>query len=78
MPKTPEPLPAPPSLGGLADRAGVEVPQDGIPDPEGDGLQSLRERTEDVSEDIEETEAALVDEQEESPPSPSIEVREDA
>ena len=42
------------------------------------GLQSLRERTEDVSEDIEESEAALVDGQEESPLAPSIEVREDA
>ena len=78
MPKTPEPLPAPSSLGGLADRAGIDVPEEGIPDPEGEGLQSLRERTEDVSEDIEESEAALAEEQEESPPSPSIEVREDA
>ena len=78
MPKTPEPLPAPSSLGGLADRAGVEVPEDGIPDPEGEGLQSLRERTEDVSEDIEESESASVEEQAESPLSPSIEVREDA
>ena len=78
MPKTPEPLPAPSSLGGLADRAGVDVPEGGIAEPEGEGLQSLRERTEDVSEDIEESEAALAEEQEESPPSPSIEVREDA
>jgi hypothetical protein len=78
MPKTPEPLPAPSSLGGLADRAGIDVPEEGIPDPEGEGLQSLRERTEDISEDIEESEAALAEEQEESPPSPSIEVREDA
>ena len=78
MPKTPEPLPAPSSLGGLADRAGVEVPEDGTPDPEGEGLQSLRERTEDVSEDIEESEAPPSEEQEESPQRPSIEVREDA
>ena len=78
MPKTPEPLPAPSSLGGLADRAGVDVPDEGIPDPEGEGLQSLRERTEDVSEDIEESEATPAEVQEESPQSPSLEVREDA
>ena len=78
MPKTPEPLPAPSSLGGLADRAGVDVPEDGIPEPEGEGLQSLRGRTEEVTEDIEELEAAETEEQEETPPAPGIENREDA
>jgi len=78
MPKTPEPLPAPSSLGGLADRAGVDVPEEGIPDPECEGLQSLRERTEDVTEDIGESEASPIEEQDESHHSPGIEVREDA
>ncbi|HIG34155.1 MAG TPA: chromosome segregation protein SMC [Candidatus Poseidoniales archaeon] len=78
MPKTPEPLPAPSSLGGLADRAGVDVPEDGIPEPEGEGLQSLRGRTEDVTEDIEESETAQTEEQEEAPSIPEIEYREDA
>ena len=77
MPKTPEPLPSPSSLGGLADRAGVDVPEDGIPEPEGEGLQSLRGRTEDVTEDIEESETAQTEEQEEAPPTPEIEYRED-
>ena len=78
MPKTPEPLPAPSSLGGLADRAGVDVPEDGIPEPEGEGLQSLRGRTEDVTEDIEESETAQTEEQKETPTTPEIEYREDA
>ena len=78
MPKTPEPLPAPSSLGGLADRAGVDVPEDGIPEPEGEGLQSLRGRTEDVTEVIEESETAQTEAQEEVPPTPAIEYREDA
>jgi chromosome segregation protein len=78
MPKTPEPLPAPSSLGGLVDRAGVDVPEDGIPDPEGEGLQSLRGRTEDVTEDIEESETAQTEDQEEAPSIPEIEYREDA
>jgi len=78
MPKTPEPLPAPSSLGGLADRAGVDVPEDGIPEPEGEGLQSLRGRTEDVTEVIEESETAQTEAQEEVPPTPEIEYREDA
>ena len=78
MPKTPEPLPAPSSLGGLADRAGIDVPEDGIPEPEGDGLQSLRGRTEDVTEGIEESDAAQTEEQEEAPPTPEIEYREGA
>jgi len=78
MPKTPEPLPAPSSLGGLADRAGVDVPDEGIPDPEGEGLQSLRERTEDVSEVIEESESAVEEGPEEPTNSQTIEAREDA
>ena len=77
MPKTPEPLPSPSSLGGLVDRAGIDVPDDGIPDPEGEGIQSLRERTEEVSEGLEDSAPSLGDEQE-SESSTSIEVRDDA
>ena len=54
MPRTPEPLSTPKSIGGLAERAGVDVPEEGVPDPDpekGD-LLALRERTEDVTEDI--------------------------
>ena len=56
MPKVPEPLGAPKSLGGLAERAGVDVEEDeseSSVSPEG-SMDSLRERTEDWSEDIEE------------------------
>ena len=56
MPKVPEPLGAPKSLGGLAERAGVDVEEDESESPvlpEG-SMDSLRERTEDWSEDIEE------------------------
>jgi len=60
MPRTPEPLSTPRSIGGLAERAGVDVPEEGVPDPdpeEGD-LLALRERTEDVTEDIGERDEA--------------------
>ena len=56
MPKVPEPLGAPKSLGGLAERAGVDVEEEeseSSVSPEG-SMDSLRERTEDWSEDIEE------------------------
>ena len=56
MPKVPEPLGAPKSLGGLAERAGVEVDEEEIEGhvPTEGSMDSLRERTEDWSEDIEE------------------------
>ncbi len=56
MPKVPEPLGAPKSLGGLAERAGVEVDEEEIEAqaPTEGSMDSLRERTEDWSEDIEE------------------------
>ena len=71
MPRVPEPMEKPQSLGGLADRAGVEVTEeelglDQIPevDIEGQGqpeptMASLIERTEEWSEDIAEKEAAI-------------------
>ena len=66
MPRTPEPLPSPSSLGGLAERAGVEVSEDEGESP----LQSLRERTEDVSEDIEAEDSAAPKEEPEDPEPP--------
>ena len=56
----------------------MDVPDEGIPDPEGEGLQSLRERTEDVSEVIEESESAVEEGPEEPTNSQTIEAREDA
>ena len=58
MPKVPEPLGTPKSLGGLAERAGVDIVNEtevkGIETPtlENKNLEALRERTEDWSEDI--------------------------
>ena len=49
MPRTPEPLSAPKSLGGLVDRAGIENSEEKIDN----GLSSLRERTDELSEEIE-------------------------
>ena len=49
MPRTPEPLSAPKSLGGLVDRAGIENSEEKIDN----GLNSLRERTDELSEEIE-------------------------
>ena len=74
MPRIPEPLSAPSSLGGLADRAGVTSPETSSSDEvqeEGD-LHSLRERAEDVSEDIGESEPQNADQE----PSQGIEVEE--
>tara|TARA_Y100001970_G_scaffold237599_1_gene298184 strand:+ start:12 stop:3143 length:3132 start_codon:yes stop_codon:yes gene_type:complete len=65
MPRAPEPLGSPKSLGGLADRAGVEIEGDeevADSDQEVDTMDSLRERTEEWTEDIEERESVLVDE----------------
>jgi len=76
MPKVPEPLASPKSLGGLADRAGVEVNGDGeVTESENNesSIESLRERTEDWSEDIEErNQVEFPDE----PPSSESEVEE--
>ena len=52
MPRTPEPLPTPSSLGGLADRAGVEASVEDLREEENGDLQGLRERTGEVSEDL--------------------------
>mgnify|MGYP000638910444 FL=1 len=59
MPRVPEPLGAPKSLGGLAERAGLDVDDIEVPDEtsnlsENGDLEALRERTEDWTEDIEE------------------------
>jgi chromosome segregation protein len=75
MPRAPEPLPTPSSLGGLADRAGVEVPDEGETSEPEDELKGLRERTEEVSETIEEHSDAQADE-EEPPIQPEIENKE--
>ena len=50
------------SLGGLADRAGVEVtdePEEGDPESNESTMTSLKERTDEWSEDIAEKEAAI-------------------
>ncbi len=54
MPRTPQPLPSPRSIGGLADRAGVEASENesGSPHSKGTELSALRGRTEDVTEEI--------------------------
>jgi chromosome segregation protein len=57
MPRVPEPLGAPKSLGGLAERAGVDIENelpasDDLSPIENKNLEALRERTEDWSEDI--------------------------
>jgi chromosome segregation protein len=60
MPRAPEPLGAPKSLGGLAERAGVEVTEGDAHEEieaEGGTIESLRERTEDWTEDIVERDA---------------------
>ena len=102
MPKTPEPLGTPQSLGGLAERAGIEIDGDeDVEDAEDDaedsdvaadgeeiptidataveaaaelateGLESLRERTEEWTEDITEKEAATPLTEDESAVDPS-------
>ena len=75
MPRAPEPLATPSSLGGLADRAGVEVPDEGETSGSEDELKRLRERTEEVSETIEEhSDAQEIGE--ETPIQPEIETKE--
>ena len=67
MPRAPEPLGTPKSLGGLADRAGVEVEESEESteiDSEVDTMDSLRERTEEWTEDMEERESVLVEQPE--------------
>ena len=70
MPRIPEPLGTPKSLGGLAERAGVETlegdAEEGI--EAGDGtLGSLRDRTDDWTEDMEERETI-----EQTPEEPAV------
>ncbi len=67
MPRAPEPLGSPKSLGGLADRAGVEIEGDdevADTDEEVDTMDSLRERTDEWTEDMDERESVLVNETE--------------
>lgn len=68
MPKVPEPMDRPLSLGGLADRAGVEVSDDTEEedlDPSESTMSSLKERTDEWSEDIAEKEAAIPQQEDE-------------
>ena len=67
MPRAPEPLGTPKSLGGLADRAGIEIEEgeEAIEEAtEGETMDSLRERTEEWTEDIEERESVITEEPE--------------
>ncbi|MAH98918.1 MAG: chromosome segregation protein SMC [Euryarchaeota archaeon] len=77
MPKTPEPLPMPSSLGGLADRAGAEIPGENTATDGGQGLQSLIERSEEVSEDINQSNEATIEPREEKTTTPEIEAMEE-
>jgi chromosome segregation protein len=59
MPRTPEPLGTPKSLGGVAERAGVDIEatdEEKEVEAEGGTIESLRDRTDDWTEDIEERE----------------------
>jgi chromosome segregation protein len=59
MPRTPEPLGTPKSLGGVAERAGVDIEateEEKEIEAEGGTIESLRDRTDDWTEDIEERE----------------------
>ena len=62
MPRTPEPLGTPQSLGGLSERAGIQAKDEKIV---GNGLDSLRERTDELSEEIEQKENAQITYEEE-------------
>ena len=69
MPRAPEPLGTPKSLGGLADRAGVEIEEgeEAIEEAtEVETMDSLRERTEEWTEDIEERESVITEEPEDA------------
>ena len=59
MPRAPEPLGTPKSLGGVAERAGVDIEatvEEESVEGEAGTIESLRDRTEDWTEDIEERE----------------------
>jgi chromosome segregation protein len=79
MPRTPDPLPAPSSIGGLAERAGVDVTEgEGeSPDENASPLDALRNRTEEVSEDIEGEEPTATGEEEPVPTTPEIEIEQE-
>ena len=67
MPRAPEPLGTPKSLGGLADRAGIEIEEgeETIEETtEVETMDSLRERTGEWTEDIEERESVITEEPE--------------
>ena len=62
MPKVPEPLENPASLGGLAERAGIEKGAEShgtVAEEEDSVIGSLRERTGDWTEDIDEKEKVI-------------------
>tara|TARA_B110000003_G_scaffold269047_1_gene299494 strand:- start:55 stop:3987 length:3933 start_codon:yes stop_codon:yes gene_type:complete len=71
MPRVPEPLGTPKSLGGLAERAGLDIDESEVNEIDEESskngdLVALRERTEDWTEDIEEADKvqnALIDEE---------------
>ena len=70
MPRVPEPLQTPVSLGGLAERAGIET---GVDDNESDSndesdpvIESLRERTGEWTEDIDEKEKVIFQDKEDA------------
>ena len=68
MPRTPDPLPAPSSIGGLADRAAVEVNEGVGPSAESEGaLGGLRDRAENASEGITDSSGTQPEELEEPP-----------
>ena len=68
MPKVPEPLQTPVSLGGLAERAGIDTEVDGYEtdsSQESDSvMDSLRERTGEWTEDIDEKERVIFQDKE--------------
>ena len=80
MPRTPEPLPTPGSIGGLAGRAGVGVrdQDEEAPAEEPGDLSALRERADEVTEDIEEADAAVPGREVDEPESATLEAREEA
>ena len=80
MPRTPEPLPTPGSIGGLAGRAGVGVrdQDEEAPAEEPGDLNALRERADEVTEDIEEADAAVPGREVDEPESATLEAREEA
>ena len=75
MPQTPDPLPHPSSLGGLVERAGVEVSEESQTEAELEGLLGLIERSEDALGAIEDSENTIQDERE-KPSNQSIELSE--